>query len=165
MSGWRLSAPASWADILVACSRATGQGLRRCAGRTSVTWRGGECGTTEPIVRCILSLEACRSRPDRLLEIVLGVCGRSLRRRSARQPCEPSGDFLQPPSRPLEGCCRAVLRVGALSPSLSVAVVRSSQPPHRAPRINPVLSGGAQSAVPVRPQWKTLRRPCWWRCH
>ena len=33
MSGWRLSAPASWAEHLAASFRATGQGIRRCLGR------------------------------------------------------------------------------------------------------------------------------------
>ena len=27
-SGWRLSTPASWAELVAACSRATGQGFR-----------------------------------------------------------------------------------------------------------------------------------------
>ena len=31
-SGWRLPAPASWVELLVICSQATGQGLRRCSG-------------------------------------------------------------------------------------------------------------------------------------
>ena len=42
-----------------------------------------------------------------------------------------------------EGCCFGVLRVGASSPPLSVAMLRSSQLPHRAPRTNTVLRVGA----------------------
>ena len=38
-SGRRLSAPVSWAELVAACSRATGQDLRRCLGRASMTWR------------------------------------------------------------------------------------------------------------------------------
>ena len=63
---------------------------------------------------------------------------------SPRQPCAPSEGFFQPFSRPFEGCCCGVLRVGASSPPLSVAMLRSSQLPHRAARINPVLCVGAQ---------------------
>ena len=51
--------------------------------------------------------------------------------------------FFQPSSRPFEGYCYGVLRVGAYSPPLSAAMLRSSQPPHRAPRTNPVLRAGA----------------------
>ena len=47
--------------------------------------------------------------------------------------------FPQPSSRPSEGCWCEVLRVGASSPPLSVAMLCSSQLPHRAPRTNPVL--------------------------
>ena len=36
----------------------------------------------------------------------------------------------------------------------SVAILRSSQPPHEDPHTNPVLHAGAWSAVPVRSQWK-----------
>ena len=50
-SGWRLSAPATWAELLATCFRITGQGLRRCSGRASVAWRSGEYETTGPIVR------------------------------------------------------------------------------------------------------------------
>ena len=51
--------------------------------------------------------------------------------------------FFQPSSQPFEGCCCGVLRVGASSPPLSVAVLRSSQLPQRVPRTNPVLRVGA----------------------
>ena len=37
-SRWCLSAITSWAERLAACSPATGQSLRRCLGRASVTW-------------------------------------------------------------------------------------------------------------------------------
>ena len=73
--------------------------------------------------------------------------------------------LFQPSSQPFESCFYGVLRVGTSSPILSVAMLRSSQPPHRVPRTNPVLRAGALSAVPVRPQWKSRRRPCRWRCH
>ena len=53
----------------------------------------------------------------------------------------PEG-FFQPSSRPFEGCCYGVLRGGASSPPLSVAMMRLSQTPHRAPRTNPVLRAG-----------------------
>ena len=65
------------------------------------------------------------------------------KRSSARQPCATSEDFFQPSSRPFEGCCYGVLRVGASSHPLSVAMLRLSQPLHRAPRTNPVLPAGA----------------------
>ena len=82
------------------------------------------------------------------------VCGQSPKRSSVRQPCAPFKGFSQPSSQPFEGCRCGVLRVGSSSPPLSVAMLRSSQLPHRAPRTNPVLRVGALSAVPVRPQWK-----------
>ena len=41
--------------------------------------------------------------------------------------------FFQPSPRPFEGCCYGVLRVSVSSPPLPVAILRSSQPPHRAP--------------------------------
>ena len=60
-----------------------------------------------------------------------------------RQPCEPSDDFGQSSSRPFEGRRCGVLCVGAYSPPISVAMLRSSQPPHQDPRTNPVLHAGA----------------------
>ena len=120
--GWRLSAPASWAELLAACFRATGQGLlRRCSGRALVTWRLGDCETTGPVVRgrvrrpsgvcrprlsCMSScgftslsnsssLNAYRGRPGRLLKCLFRVCGERPRRNSARQPREPSKEFFQ----------------------------------------------------------------------
>ena len=39
------------AELLEACSRATGQGLGQCSGRASVTWRSGDHRDTGPIVR------------------------------------------------------------------------------------------------------------------
>ena len=71
------------------------------------------------------------------------VCGQSPERSSARQPSKPSGDFFQLSSRSFKGCCLEVLCVGASSPPLSVAMLHSSQPPHRAPRTTPVLRAGA----------------------
>ena len=41
------------------------------------------------------------------------------------------------------GCCYGVLRVGASSLPLSLAMLRSSQSPHRAPRTKPVLRADA----------------------
>ena len=38
-SGRRLAAPASWAELLAACSRVTDQGLLRYLGQASVAWR------------------------------------------------------------------------------------------------------------------------------
>ena len=61
---------------------------------------------------------------------VFRVWGRSPKKSSARQPCAPSEVFFQPSSRPFEGCCCGVLRVGASSPPLSVAMLRLSQLPH-----------------------------------
>ena len=55
----------------------------------------------------------------------------------------PSEVFFQPSSRPFEGCCCGVLRVGASSPPLSVAMLRSFQLPHQDLRTNPVLRVGA----------------------
>ena len=51
--------------------------------------------------------------------------------------------FSSTSSRPFEGCCFGVLRVGASSHPLSVAMLRSFQLPHRALRTNPVLRVGA----------------------
>ena len=76
------------------------------------------------------------------------VCGRSLKISSARQPCAPSEVFFQPSSRPFEGCCCGVLRVGASLPPLSVAMLRLFQALHQALRTNPVLRAGA-SILPV----------------
>ena len=56
--------------------------------------------------------------------------------------------FFQPSSRPFEGCCCGVLRVGASLPPLSVAMLRLFQVPHRALRTNPALRAGA-SILPV----------------
>ena len=104
---------------------------------------------------------ACISRPGRLLECVFQVCERNPKRSSTRQPCAPSEDFFQPSSRSFKGCCCGVLRVGASLP-LPVGMLRPSHLPHRALRTNPVFHAAAYSAVPMRPQWKTL---CRWRCH
>ena len=60
---------------------------------------------------------------------------------------------IQPSPWPFKGCCYEVVRVGASSLPLSVAILGSSQPP----RTNPVVHAGAWSAVPLRPQWKTWR--------
>ena len=49
---------------------------------------------------------------------------RRLRRSSARQPCEPSEDVFQPSSRPYEGCCCAILRVGTSLLPLYVVMLR-----------------------------------------
>ena len=46
------------------------------------------------------------------------VRGRSPKISSSRQPCAPSEVFFQPFSRPFEGCCSGVLRVGASSPHI-----------------------------------------------
>ena len=54
----------------------------------------------------------------------------SQKKLSSRQPCARFEVFFQPFSRPFEGCFCGVLRVGASSPSLSVAMLRSSQLPH-----------------------------------
>ena len=51
--------------------------------------------------------------------------------------------FFQLFSRSFEDCCCGVLRVGASSPPLSLAMLRLSQLPHRALRTNPVLCVGA----------------------
>ena len=142
------------AELLEACSRATGQGLGQCSGRASVTWRSGDCGTTGPIVRRRVqfpsrvcrsrisftpnfsfaflpsssSLDACRGRPDRLLKRVFRVCVRRPRRSSACQSYESCKAFCQPSLRP---CYCGVIRVGASSRLLSVAMLHSSQPPHK----------------------------------
>ena len=168
-SGWRLSAPASWAEPLAACFRATGQGLLRCSGQVSATWRWRKCRPRNlsfadefnilqnytvlifDVHRAVGSLPfqvhhlsmPCKSRPGRLLECVFRVCGRSPRRRSARQSCEPSGDF----SSHLHGLLIVDVvgfcAVGASTPPLFVAMLHSSQPPQRAPRTNFVLRAGA----------------------
>ena len=61
--------------------------------------------------------------------------------------------FFQPSSQSFERCCGGVLREGSSLPPLSVAMLRSSQPPHRSLRTNPVLRAGAWSVVPIRLQW------------
>ena len=81
-----------------------------------------------------LSSGACRSRPDRLPEHVFRVCGRRFRTSSPRQPLEPSKECYQPSSRLFRGFCCGALRVGASWPPLSVAMLRSSQPPQQDPR-------------------------------
>ena len=63
--------------------------------------------------------------------------------KEAQQSCAPSEGFFQPSSRPFEGCCFGVLRLGASSPPLSVAMLRSFQLPHWAPRTSSVLCTGA----------------------
>ena len=49
--------------------------------------------------------DACRDRPDHLLELVLEVRGQRPRGSSARQPSEPSKASCQQSSRPFEGFC------------------------------------------------------------
>ena len=51
-------------------------------------------------------------------------------------------EIFQPPSRPFKGCCCGVLRVGASSPLLSVARLRSSQPPRPRPAHQPCAPRG-----------------------
>ena len=51
-----------------------------------------------------LPFDACRGRPDHLLQLVLEVCGRRPRGSSARQPSEPSKASCQQSSRPFEDC-------------------------------------------------------------
>ena len=94
----------------------------------------------------------CRSRPGRLLERVFEFAD--------EVPEEAQHGSLAhlPKLFPaMFTAFRRLLLWGSVRRRLlasSVAILRSSQPPHEDPHTNPVLHAGAWSAVPVRSQWK-----------
>ena len=133
-SGWRLSTPALWAELLVACSRATGQGLRLFGSnfsdlalrnvwnhRTHRLRMSSTSFRSKPSSSFTYtelasppdssSLDACRSRPDRLLERVSSLRTKS-QKKVSMAALRTLWRLFQPFLRPFEGCCCGVLRVG-----------------------------------------------------